>query len=328
MIAGINDPKIQKILTLPGESDTDWKKDLNRLLKGDVTLDRKTVGENSVMALQRLLIFLGYSTTGAGSFKIDGDFGRGTNRGLAHFTFEYGISKNLSRKILCYDCTWQTARKKIVAIPDVKLTVPALKKLMEITLQAIECNEIMCGDFDEAIFHLNSVQSNKFYRCKDILERYGAHVERAVKKIHEEKNAVIQPEWILSIIKQETAGVVRPRFEQHLLTRFNKKNPELDLHELRYRSMSFGLGQILGVNYKMVKAGSAKLMFTSPIEEQVLFVARFLAFNKSRQALVGKKNPSAQDFRGVARFYNGPGYATHHYHETLERWFKEFRSMM
>ena len=209
MIEAINDPKIQQILTRPGESDTDWKKDLDRLISGDITLDRKTVGENSITAFQRVLIFLGYSTTSAGSFKIDGDFGRGTNRALAQFKYEYGIAEDITRKALCYECSWQTARKNIVAIPDVKLTVSTLEKILEVTLTAIDCGDIMCGSFDEAIFHLNSVHNNKFYKCKEILERYGALVERAVKKIEEERNTTIQPEWVLSIIKQETAGVVR-----------------------------------------------------------------------------------------------------------------------
>ena len=92
--------------------------------------------------------------------------------------------------------------------------------------------------------------------------------------------------------------------------------------------MSFGLGQILGVNYEMVNAESAKAMFTSPLPEQVLFVARFLTHSSHRRELVSKKYPTAQDFRGVAKFYNGSGYEAHHYHESIERWFKEFRAMM
>jgi hypothetical protein len=88
--------------------------------------------------------------------------------------------------------------------------------------------------------------------------------------------------------------------------------------------MSFGLGQILGVNYQKVGAESARAMFVSPLDEQVLFIARFLA---SLGSVVSRKNPSGQDFRDVARYYNGPGYAKHHYHERLARWFREFRSI-
>ncbi|MFQ6077544.1 MAG: N-acetylmuramidase domain-containing protein [Thermodesulfobacteriota bacterium] len=30
----------------------------------------------------------------------------------------------------------------------------------------------------------------------------------------------------------------------------------------------------------------------------------------------------------MARYYNGPAYASHHYHERLETWFKEFRRLL
>ena len=31
------------------------------------------------------------------------------------------------------------------------------------------------------------------------------------------------------------------------------------------------------------------------------------------------------DFKTMARFYNGPAYAKHFYHERLQRWFREFK---
>jgi hypothetical protein len=66
-------------------------------------------------------------------------------------------------------------------------------------------------------------------------------------------------------------------------------------------------------------------MFVSPLEEQVLFIARFLARLGS---VIAKKNPSDQDFRDVAKYYNGSGYAKHHYDERIARWFREFRSVI
>jgi hypothetical protein len=90
------------------------------------------------------------------------------------------------------------------------------------------------------------------------------------------------------------------------------------------RSMSLGLGQIMGENYAAVGATSATQLFTAPIAEQVAFIARFL---KGKSAVVGKKNPTDEDFRAVARFYNGSGYEAHRYHETLARWFREFRQL-
>ncbi len=320
-----NDPRVQRILTLPEGSTADWESDLRRLESGDATLTRKSAGEASIKAVQRLLIFLGYSTSSDGAFLIDGDFGRGTNRAVAQFQLENGLNPNLRRSMLCYDCTWQTASKNIVAIPDTRLTVATLEKMLQTALRMIETRNLMCGDFEEALFHLNGLHRSQFLTCKEILNRYGALVDAAIQGVRSEQGFAIVPEWILAIIKQETGGVVRPRFEQHYLSRFNQQEPQTDFVELRYRSMSFGLGQIMGENYRRVGAASAHAMFTSPMPDQVLFVARFLA---QRREVVIKRNPNEADFHTLARFYNGPGYASHFYHESLATWFKEFRLLL
>ena len=121
MLALIEDPQIQKIIN-PPNTPSHWKSDLKRFEEGDLTINRHSAGENSIKALQRLLIFLGYSTSSSGSFSIDGDFGRGTNRALAQFEFDQGIANDkVSRKTLTYDCNWRSARSRIVSIPDVLL---------------------------------------------------------------------------------------------------------------------------------------------------------------------------------------------------------------
>ena len=113
MLALLQDSQIQKIIN-PPHTPSHWESDLKRLEAGDLTLNRHSAGENSIKALQRLLIFLGYSTSSGGSFSIDGDFGRGTNRALAQFEFDHGITNaNVSRKTLTYDCNWQSARRLI-----------------------------------------------------------------------------------------------------------------------------------------------------------------------------------------------------------------------
>jgi hypothetical protein len=325
MIPAVKDKNIQKILRPSGDRDEDWKRDLERFEKGDVTLTRRSAGESSIKSVQRLLFFLGYSTSSSGAFAIDGDFGRGTNRAVAQFRFEHNMTKPDFRNTLCYDCTWRNARTNITVIPDVRLTVKTLQAMLDSALQAIETNEVMCGSFEEAIHHLNSVHMGTGFSCRQLFERYGSLVDFAVTQLGNERGINIRPEWVLSIMKQETGGVVRPRFEQHLLSRYNRKEPETDFVELRYRSMSFGLGQILGVNYKRVGAASARSMFVSPLEEQVLFIARFLA---PLGRVVSKKNPSDQDFHDIAKYYNGSGYAKHHYHERIARWFREFRSII
>ncbi len=325
MIPAISNENIQKILWSPGDRGEEWKRDLERFEKGELTLTRRSAGESSIKSVQRLLFFLGYSTSSSGAFAIDGDFGRGTNRAVAQFRFEHNMTKRDFRKILCYDCTWRNARENITSIPDVKLTVKTLEAILESAIKAIETNEVMCGSFEEAIHHLNSVHLGTGFSCRQLFERYGHLVDQAVSQLGSEQGTTIRPEWVLSIMKQETGGVVRPRFEQHLLTRYDRREPETDFAELRYRSMSFGLGQILGVNYRKVGAASARAMFVSPLEEQVLFIARFLA---PLRGVISKKNPSDQDFHDIAKYYNGPGYAKHHYHERIARWFREFRSIL
>ena len=320
----LKDERIRRILSL-GADDADWQSDLARLENGDTTLTRHSAGEAAIKAVQRLLIFLGYSTASSGAFLIDGDFGRGTNRGVAQFQFEHDLNPTLDRSVLCYPCTFQNARSRITAVPDVKLDLPTLEKMVSAAHAAIAANQIPFGRFEDTLFHLNSLHRGRGLDCRQILERYGTTAQQAVETLHSEREVVIQPAWILAIIRQETAGIARPRFEQHKLSKFNTVNPQSSFSELRIQSMSIGLGQIMGFNHKNVGAPSAEAMLYSPVSDQVLFVARFIA---RKPAVVGKSNPTPEDFRTMAKFYNGPAYAKHFYHERLERWFREFQHLM
>ena len=80
------------------------------------------------------------STSTSGTFAINGDFGRGTNRAVAKFRFEHNKTKRDFRKILCYDCTWRNARANITINPDVKLTVKILEAMLDSALRAVESN--------------------------------------------------------------------------------------------------------------------------------------------------------------------------------------------
>jgi peptidoglycan hydrolase-like protein with peptidoglycan-binding domain len=328
MLTNITDPRIQSILTLPEDSTKHWEKDLDRLRKGDITLNRRTAGENTIKAVQRMLIFLGYSTASSGSFLVDGDFGRGTNRAVAQFQLEHGLNPGIGRETLSYPCSWNTARAKIISIPDVTMDIPTMEKMLEVCLLAIEKQEVSCGDFDEAVNQLNLLQRRKLMTCRQILEKYGGLARQATQRLQEQKDIEVLPIWVLSIIRQETAGVVRPRFEQHILSSRVKDHPDLDFSELRYRSMSFGLGQVMGFNYQLIDADSAKGMFFSPLEQQVYNVARFLSRARSSlRSVFAKSDPEDADFHAVAKFYNGGGYWKHHYHESLQRWFREFKEL-
>ncbi len=320
----LDDPRIVRILTPPGGDPRDWREALERLLDGDLTLTRRSVGEPAIKAVQRMLIYLGYSTSTTGAFSIDGDFGRGTNRGLAQFQFEHGLTRRIDREVLCYPCTWQTAKHRIVGIPDAKLDVASIEAMIGAALEATEAGRVMCGDFEVAIGFLNALHARAMLDCRQIRERYLPAVAAAADSIRDDQGVVIRAEWILAIIRQETAGIVRPRFEQHLLTRMHMNATDADFTELRFRAMSQGLGQVLGRHFRRVGAASALAMYLSPIDEQVLYVARYLA---RRPDSVGRRRPTAADYRAVAKYYNGPGYETHHYHERLRRWFTEFQSL-
>ena len=318
----LQDQKISQVLTPVGDRKKSWRGVLEQFRKGERGITRQSVGEDAIKAIQRMLVFLGYSTSSTGAFTIDGDFGRGTNRAVAQFEFDHGLNPRLTRKTLCYPCTWQTAKTNIVKIPDTRLTLKTMEAMLQVATEAIGKNRVLCGRFQDALFHLNALDQRQLLSCQQIQQRYGTEVKAAVARVQEEKRVTVQPEWVLAIIKQETGGIVRPRFEQHILTRLNNKQGRANLVELRYQAMSQGLGQILGSNYKLVGAESALSMFQSPIVEQVLFVARFLA---RKAKIVSKLNPKSQNFAQLARFYNGPGYAKHHYDESLARWFREFQ---
>ena len=323
MINALSDKRIQHILSVSGEDE--WSQNIKRLEQGDISLTRQSAGEASIKAIQRLLFFLGYSTSSNGAFAIDGDFGRGTNRAVAQFQFDKQLSEKIKRNTLCYKCSWQNASSRITSIPDIKLTVKTLENMVDSALQMINSNQVMCGDFEVALGYLNSVDRRDYFSCKHLLKQYGGLVTKAVKQIKQEKKIAIRPEWILAIIRQETAGVVRPRFEQHILTRLNRKHPDTSLEELRFRSMSLGLGQIMGMNYKRVGAASAKSLYTGSLLDQVLFVGRFLAVKGD---ILTTSKPGDREFRKIARYYNGPGYEKHHYHEGLARWFREFSYLL
>lgn len=321
----INHEQLKKITTHPDENDHIWRADLQRFLAGDATLTRKSAGESGIKAIQRLLVFLGYSTSASGAFAIDGDFGRGTNRAVAQFQVEHKLTRTIARDMLCYPCRWNTARSLIDSIPDARLTPHTLEKMLLDAIERSADGRVVTGDFDDAIFHLNALHKRQYLDCRGILQRYGGYAQSASQQIQAENGLLVRPEWILAIIRQETAGVVRPRFEQHYLSRLHRQRPDTELEELRMQSMSMGLGQIMGNNYKRVGASSASELFTASVARQVAFVGRFL---RPKSDVAGKANPVESDFRTIARFYNGPKYEAHHYHEKLARWHREFRFLM
>lgn len=322
-----NDPQIRKILSQT-ESDIAWEDALARIRSGNTQMTRRSVGERPIKSVQRLLNFLGYSTASAGGFLIDGDFGRGTNRGLAQFQFDCGLTRKITRDVLTYDCkSPSSARANIATVPDTRLTPKTAETLLAGARAAIDKGEVTCGNFEDALFHLNRAQKGQLLECTEIASKYGHAADEAIARVKQEDGVKVVRDWVLAIIKTETGGVIRPRFEQHHLTKRARKHPEKLLSEIRYEAMSFGLGQVMGFNFKKVSAPSARAMLTSSTQDQVLYVVRYLARTRLCREGISRTNPGAADFASVARGYNGAGFATNRYHEKIARWFREFRAL-
>jgi len=313
---------VLRVLT-PPDREPQWHEDLERFLKGDRKLTRDNLGEAAVEAIQRLLIFLGYSTTRRGSFAIDGDFGRGTNRGIAQYQFERGLRSALDLEVLSYDCSWQNAHTRLLEQPLPKIDLVTIRSLLTTARRNIKQQQVMCGDFGIALEHLDMLHTRRYHTCREIRYLYGDAARNAAGLVAEDSGAV-HPRWILAIIKQETGGIIRPRFEQHIFSRLIRKTPDDSFTHHRFSAMSLGLGQILGLNHARVGATSPEAMYYSSMAEQVYFVARYLSGHES----AANAEPGERDFRAIARFYNGPGYEKHDYHASLQRWFNEFRTLI
>ena len=84
--------------------------------------------------------------------------------------------------------------------------------------------------------------------------------------------------------------------------------------EAALRSCSWALGQIMGFNAEMIGYSSARAMveaFADDEEAQLQGLVDYIV-------AVGLDDELRRhDWRGFARGYNGPGYATHGYHTKL-----------
>ena len=135
------------------------------------TVTRQSVGEGAIKAIQRMLVFGGYSTSSTGAFAIDGDFGRGTNRAVAQFQFDHRLTKTINRKTSCYPCNWRNAKSKIAAIPSVELTLRTMNTMLEVAKKSIQSNRLLSGDFNEALYFLNQLDRRQLLN-RSIAQRY------------------------------------------------------------------------------------------------------------------------------------------------------------
>lgn len=133
-----------------------------------------------------------------------------------------------------------------------------------------------------------------------------------------------QLDWRLlyAILLNETGakgfknGVIQQRFEIGTFNRLVKQHPEKSDAELRLLSTSWGIGQIMGFNYRAAGYEFISAMVDGFILSEDNQVKGFLNFCKSSNSLM--QQIRAKNFAGIASIYNGPGYKKYQYDTKLK----------
>jgi len=95
---------------------------------------------------------------------------------------------------------------------------------------------------------------------------------------------------------------------------------DIDL-EAALRSVSWGLGQIMGNNYKLAGCSSAQELVEQAMESEVNQLRHMANFIKSAGLL---DELQRRDWAGFAKGYNGPSYAQNKYDTKLEEAYNKF----
>jgi len=90
------------------------------------------------------------------------------------------------------------------------------------------------------------------------------------------------------------------------------------------RSTSWGLGQIMGLNYSAAGCASVQDMVELAVESEAEQLRQMVNFIKSNGIL---PKLAAKDWAGFARSYNGPGYETNQYDKKLEIAYNKFNDV-
>lgn len=90
------------------------------------------------------------------------------------------------------------------------------------------------------------------------------------------------------------------------------------------KAASWGLGQILGTNFRAAGFDSPQAMVAAMCDDEEHHLAAMVRFIKASGL---DRALRAHDWRAFARGYNGPGYATHDYHGRLARAFAKWQGI-
>ena len=89
------------------------------------------------------------------------------------------------------------------------------------------------------------------------------------------------------------------------------------------QSASWGLGQIMGMNFQAAGFDSVENMVTAMVESEDRQLLAFAKFIKSHGMAEALKD---HNWKAFARIYNGPDYAAHNYDGLLEYFFQRYAS--
>ena len=90
------------------------------------------------------------------------------------------------------------AHLRIHNVPEVRVTRQVIDAIESTLTERIESHQILLGDFDSAIWHLNQLDAWRGLTCRQILERYGNAVHTACADF--ESDQPILAIWVLALI--------------------------------------------------------------------------------------------------------------------------------
>jgi hypothetical protein len=91
------------------------------------------------------------------------------------------------------------------------------------------------------------------------------------------------------------------------------------------QSASWGLGQVLGANYKVAGCQSVEQLVEEAHQSEYHQLLHMLKFCQSNRLIVHLKN---KDWHAFARGYNGDGYRANNYHGKLADRFQSWSSRL
>lgn len=297
------------------------------VLDGKERIGRDTNHQRTVAALQLGLISLGYVTTMGGGALIDGDFGPGTNRGLAMFKIDYmdRMHRNNSPRDLASSSLLEVRRKMNPEEVDAETALAFFS-----ALEAQLTHDPIFGEDYEHVRVMAELLERREIPCDGVpMYRLLSAARVASETLLEDTGgkAKFDPAFLLALVYQETKGVPRPRLEHHY---YAARRPwvEEEPRRAREESTSWGIGQIMGTNAKSLGVPIPAL-YASNSEGQFELICRFLLRSKAGPVFTGRSSSLKQtDMRVVARYYNGPGFAQNRYDVKLWRWYQEYKEIL